>query len=283
LIFARVLVLSAAMLAACAGTGLSAPASPGVLIAVGGGGTTDAIAARALELAGGPGARLLILPQASERPAAGGEEIEYWRARGATDVRVLDLADADRAREEIAAADFLWMSGGDQNTLMSRLSDAGVVEAIRSRWREGAAVGGTSAGAAVLSAAMIVGGDAADLESVRAGGTQLAEGLGLWSEAIVDQHFLERQRANRLLAAILDRPDLVGAGVAERTAVFVHADGRCEVIGDGGVVVLDARGARVGAATPGGAHSATGVRLAIYRNGDSFTLRPGGGSGAARR
>jgi len=280
-LFALLIFLFAACTAAPHATHAPADLAQGALLAVGGGGTTKEITQRALELAGGMHARLLIIPHASERPQAGAESLAFWREQGADEVRVLDLTDPARARAEIGEADFLWLGGGDQNRLLLLLREAGVVEAIRSRWLAGALVGGTSAGAAALSAAMIVGGESADLESVRAGGTQLANGIGLWKGVIVDQHFLKRQRFNRLLAAVLDRPALVGVGIDERTAVLVHPDGSCEVLGEGGVIVLDARSSILRDVTAGSSHSASGVTLALYRKGDRFTLAPSG-SGADR-
>jgi len=247
-------------------------AAKGRLLAVGGGGTTDAIVARALELAGGPKSRMLIVPQASGSEDAGAKSVEFWREKGALDVQVLDLTDRSKAKTAIAEADFLWMPGGDQNRLMSALLEAGVVDAIRDRYRAGALVGGTSAGAAVLSKVMIVGGDTADLTSVRAAGTETAEGLGLWDGALVDQHFLKRQRFNRLMSAVLDHPELVGLGVDEKTGVVLHPDGACEVVGDGSVLVIDARGATRKSVAKGEGHSASGLALAIHRGGDKFAL-----------
>lgn len=269
----RLLLLTLLCCGACATVGPPPPAT-GALLAVGGGGMNASIAARALAAAGGTQARLLIVPQASERPEAGVEAQAYWQERGALDVRVLDLLDPEHARIEIAAADFIWFGGGDQNRLMASLREADLVEPIRERWRGGALVGGTSAGAAVLSGAMIVGGENADLESVRAGGTALAEGLGLWGGVIVDQHFLARRRFTRLLAAVLDRPDLIGIGVDERTAVLALPDGRCEVIGEGAVLILDALRAHVLPAEAGELRTAAGVTLAVLRDGMSFQHPP---------
>ncbi len=249
-----------------------ARAPAGRLLAVGGGGTTDAIVQQALALAGGAEARVLIVPQASSREDAGDSSAVFWKERGARNVTVLDVGDRAAAQRAIAAADFIWMPGGDQNRLAAALREADLVEALRARHKAGALVGGTSAGAAVLSAAMIAGGERADLETVRAGGTELVEGLGLWPDVLVDQHFLARRRFNRLLAGVLDRPELVGIGVDERTGVILHPDGVCEVVGDGAVLVLDARRAKRQAAEKGAHHSASGVSLAVYRAGDRFTL-----------
>lgn len=261
-------------LCACAAPDRSAERSPrGALLVVGGGGTTDAIVARAFELAGGKAKRMLVVPQSSGDPEAGAKSRTYWMEKGAEVVDVLDVADPERALELVARADFVRMPGGDQKRLMTALEGTGIGAAIVERYEDGALVGGTSAGAAVMSSAMILGGEKADLESVRRGGTEIGEGLGLWPEAIVDQHFLKRQRFNRLLACVLDHPELVGIGIDERTAVVVRGSS-CEVVGEGGVVVVDARRAQRRETKAGEAHSAADVRLSIHRNGDTFDLKP---------
>ncbi len=248
-----------------------AQASKGRLLAVGGGGTTDEIVARAIELAGGPEKRMLIVPQASGAEDAGAGSLEFWQ-KHVKDVRILELGDREKALAAIREADFVWMPGGDQSRLMKALLDADLVAAIRERYHAGALVGGTSAGAAVLSSTMIVGGETADLKSVRGAGTLTAEGLGLWPGAVVDQHFVQRQRFNRLLSCVLDLPQLVGVGVDEKTAVILHPDGACEVLGDGVVVVVDARRATRRPAKAGELHSADGLTLSVLRAGDRFSL-----------
>ncbi len=247
-------------------------APKGRILAVGGGGTTDTLVARAIELAGGPKVRMLIVPQASSAEDAGKSSLEFWREKGVVDVSILDLKDRAKALDAIAAAGFVWMPGGDQTRLMDALRAAGVIDAIRARYRDGALVGGTSAGAAVLSATMIIGGDRADLTNVKSGGTEMAEGLGLWPDALVDQHFLKRQRFNRLLSGVLDHPDLVGIGIDERTGVILHPDGVCEVVGDGGVLVIDARRANRRPAAKAELQSADAMTLAIHKAGERFTL-----------
>src|SRR5450756_3012960 len=84
----------------------------------------------------------------------------------------------------------------------------------------------------------------ADLQSITAGKTATAPGLALFPDAILDQHFLKRQRVNRLVSAVLDHPSLVGIGIDETTAIFVT--GRSfEVLGKNSVVVIDGRKAAV--------------------------------------
>jgi cyanophycinase len=178
-------------------------------------------------LAGGAAARVLVLPQASA-VSDGTESAAMWREQGAGEATVLsDLAAAD-ARDRIAAAHVIWMPGGAQDRLMERLGENDLVPAIRAAHARGAIVGGTSAGAAVLSRVMISG--APDPRALRSGAMPALDGLGLLPWAIVDQHFVERDRLARLLTAVLDHPSLVGLGISEGTAALV--DG-LQIEGDG--------------------------------------------------
>lgn len=225
----------------CASASLQADeATPkGHLVVVGGGKTIEAVMKRMLALAGGPEASIVILPQASAVPETGAKSEEMWRGFGATHVAAIGELSEPDAKQALSGASLIWMPGGEQTRLMKALTDAGIPAILRDRYRSGAVIGGTSAGAAVMSALMITG--EADLESITPKATKLAEGLGLWNEVIVDQHFLKRQRFNRLLAAVLDHPDKIGVGIDEETAVIVSADG-WEVAGNSKVLVIDARG-----------------------------------------
>ena len=210
----------------------------GYLVVVGGGKTNDAVMKRTLELAGGTQALVVILPQASELADAGAKSAEMWRGFGASNVVVASDLDEPSVREVLARAALIWMPGGDQKRLMKACEESGLSAIIRERYLAGIVVGGTSAGAAVMSALMITG--EADLQSIAPQATTLSKGLGLWPEVIVDQHFLKRQRFNRLLAAVLDHPEKIGVGIDEETAVIVAAE-HWEVMGNSGVLVLDAR------------------------------------------
>src|SRR4029078_12343215 len=106
------------------------------------------------------------------------------------------------ARRAIEWATLIWMAGGDQNRFMKEIAGTGLDDLIRARHAAGVVIGGTSAGAAILSTVMLTGD--ADLKSVTSGKTLTAPGLGLWPDVIVDQHFLTRQRGSRLISAVLD-------------------------------------------------------------------------------
>ena len=271
----RATVLGIALVAACCALGLRvgaeqpAPEGPGALVAVGGGGTTDAILARTLELAGGAGAKVVVLAQASQREEAGSESVEMWRKAGASDVRNVLFDDPSEARRAIEAADLVWMPGGSQNRLLDAMAAANLVEVVLARHAAGAVVGGTSAGAAVLSELMLTG--EADLERIAVGTTELVPGIGVWRGAIIDQHVLARQRLNRTISAVLDRPKLVGVAVDERTAAILIGT-RVEVVGDNNVVLLDARSANVPEGEAGAPSAATGVAMHVLRSGMSYDL-----------
>ncbi len=249
----------------------SAPglAQSGPIVAVGGGTIGDDIYARTLALGGGPSAIVVVLPQASAVAGAGDGSVARWLTAGAQSASKVAFADRAAARLAIERATIIWMPGGSQSRFMQAIAGTGLADVIRQRQRGGAVVGGTSAGAAVLSAVMITGDS--DLKSVTAGKTIAGDGLGVWPEVIVDQHFLRRQRVNRLIAAVLDRPSLVGVGIDEGTAVVVRGS-RFDVIGASSALVVDARGASVAAAAAGDVHAGTGLALHVLRAGMSFDL-----------
>jgi len=247
------------------------PADPkGHLVVVGGGGVPDVVLKRALELAGGPASPIVVLPQASELADTGDVAAEMWRKAGATQVTPLVMTDLPAARQAIKAASLIWFPGGDQNRLMKALEGTGLPELIARRYQDGAVVGGTSAGAAVLSAIMLTGD--ADLQSITVGATKTAPGLGLWPNAIVDQHFLKRQRHSRLISLVFEHPTLVAVGIDERTAAIVSGQ-RFDVLGDSSVLVIDARRAAVEPREAGKLSAARNVTIHVLTAGMGMEIR----------
>lgn len=241
----------------------------GTLVVVGGGDTGPDIVAPTLGLAGGSRAVVAVLPQASAEPDAGDGSVAMWLEAGAREAVKVSFDDRAAAAATLKRATLIWMPGGDQNRFMKAIAGTGLDDVIRARYQAGVVVGGTSAGAAILSNAMITG--EADLKSITSGATEIADGLGLWPEVIVDQHFLTRQRTNRLLSAVLDRPSLVGVGIDESTGVIVHGT-TFDVIGKSSVVVIDARNAAM-ARTDGSRHpAASGIAVTVLRAGQTYSL-----------
>jgi cyanophycinase len=68
---------------------------------------------------------------------------------------------------------------------------------------------------------------------------QMAAGLGVLPNVIVDQHFQQRNRLGRLLAIIAQNPSLLGLGVDEDTAGVVGPDHVLEVVGRRSITIID--------------------------------------------
>jgi cyanophycinase len=241
----------------------------GALVAVGGGGTTPEIVAKTLEVSGGKAAIVVVLPQSSAIEGAGESSVKMWLDAGAKEAAIVSFTQPD-AEAALRRATLIWIPGGDQNRFMKGIDATGLADVIRARHRAGVTVGGTSAGAAVLADAMFTGD--ADLKSLVAGATVISKGLGVWPGALIDQHFLKRQRDNRLISAVFDRPHLVGVGIDEATAVVVRGDSM-EVVGKSSVMVIDARAATIEKTAPGGLVSGHGVKLAVLRAGQTYSLK----------
>ncbi len=199
---------------------------------------------RFIEYSGGPLASIRLITAASGVPDAVAES--YATAFGELGVQnfgVLPLTDRDSAfapglREEILGADGIFMTGGDQSRLMSAVWETPVLGALHQAFHfRGCCIGGTSAGAAVMSRHMISQGPA--LLRPRKDAIDTDIGLGLLPAAIVDQHFSERRRLPRLLSALAQRPDLLGVGIDEDTALVVERGRALEVLGRGVVTLVD--------------------------------------------
>lgn len=224
-----------ALLLMAMSTGPVAPAAagPGALVLHGGGAGSETARRRALELAGGPAACVLVVPQAAADAAEAGRDLAAWfRQAGARTVEVLQPAEGPGAVAAVERADLVWITSGNQSRLMAALQAAGVAGAIRRHHAAGAVVGGTSAGMAAVSGVMIAGSP-----ETPDGPTPTAAGLDLWPGVLVDQHFVARGREPRLRRALRDHPGLLGVGIDEGCFVVVH--GRTfTVAGTGSVVVI---------------------------------------------
>lgn len=269
-----------------------ATAAPrGSLVIVGGGPRGEAITQKFIELAGGAArARILVLPMASSLPETGPESVEEFKQHGASAWSMNLTRDQAMQAETVHALDSasgIWFPGGDQVRIMAVLDGTPTAAAIRARYAAGAVIGGTSAGAAVMSTPMLTGDERAP-GGARRDTTQnfitiaredvvLTNGLGLVDGAIIDQHFLRRRRHNRLISVVLEHPSRVGIGIDESTALVIQSGKPWNIIGESAAIVYDARGATI---TKPGAPilGATNVRMQVLPAGSTFDP----GSGTAR-
>jgi cyanophycinase len=223
--------------------------SGGHLVLNGGGDKPRVVMEKFIELAGGPSASIVVFPTASELK----DTPQYYRRLfkkeyDCEDVFVAPVktrrdASAPALVDRIDQAGGIFFAGGDQRRIITALRDTPVGDAVRRAFDRGAVVGGTSAGTACQSPLMITGDG--DFERITADNVVLWPGLGLFQGVVVDQHFVALSRHNRLIAVVLEHPELLGVGVDEETAVWVKPDASFEVLGEGWVVVYDAAGATV--------------------------------------
>lgn len=202
-----------------------------------------AILARFVELCGGEGARIVVIPSASRLPDTGSRYEGIFRDLGVGEVASVDFdtrrdCEEKNRLEQIAAANGIFFTGGNQLRITTLIGGTSVAKLIRQQNAAGVHVAGTSAGAAVLSEHMIAFGEEGG--SPMAGSVRLAPGLGLTNRFIIDQHFRQRDRLGRLATALAYNPFAVGIGLDEDTAAFIGPDDTLEVQGSGAVTVIDA-------------------------------------------
>lgn len=265
---------------------LPAQAPRGSLLIVGGGTQPPALVEEFVRLAGGPKkARIVVFAMASVDGLKSGEaKAADLRALGATATNIwIDRrqADLDSVVHLLDSATGVWFGGGDQNKLTQALLGSRVERAIHARYVAGAVVGGTSAGAAVLSTPMITGTEldrgrdtTQDWTRVKRGTVQVDSGFSFVTNAIIDQHFLRRKRQNRLLSLVLAQPPHLGAGIDEGTAILVEPNGLWRILGASTVLIVDARNAARTAETAS-VLGASSVQMHLLPAGATFDPRTG--------
>lgn len=232
---------------------------------------------RFVQLAGGEGADIAILPTASAADDAGQRYKAIFLELGAALAEVVYIGSREDANDDelvrqLEAATGVFMTGGNQLRVASILGGTQVAATLQRRNRAGLPVAGTSAGASVMSAVMVAGGKSGP--TPRAHIAQMAAGLGLIDSVIIDQHFRERDRVGRLVTMVSYNPALLGLGIDEDTAALIHQDGVMEVIGRGAVLVLDGTHMTSNIATARGRRPVTASDIVMHfiADGDRFDL-----------
>ncbi|WP_229072487.1 cyanophycinase [Actinoplanes sp. DH11] len=254
-----------------------------------GGAAGPGLLARFVELAGGAAARIVVIATASESPAAAEREyLASFAEQGAGEVRALRIScrveacSAD-AQQCLRSATGVFFTGGDQARLTGVIGGTATDSLLQELVAAGEVVlAGTSAGAAMMSSTMIIGGDGL---GVTASSVRTGPGLEFLPGVLIDQHFAERGRLNRLLSAVACYPHELGLGIDEDTAILT--DGDCfEVLGSGTVTVVDAGAATDIQVPPLGPIALAGACIHVLPAGYTFHLsgrRPVAGTPAAER
>lgn len=232
------------------------------------------------------GGRILILPTASAEPQAVGEEsLAAFRAHGfqaevspLSGENAAQLADRPEVAAQIARMGHVYFTGGDQAKILAALLPGGresaALKALRKAHGKGGLIAGSSAGAAIMSQPMLLGGTS--LESVVHGVTDEAEepglmmggGLGFFPFGMVDQHFIKRGRLGRLVVAMEEAGATIGFGIDENTALIVEG-AAARVVGEYGVMLLDLSEMQ----TDANRRIYQDFRLSYLDNGDRLDLR----------
>jgi cyanophycinase len=218
---------------------------PGLLVIIGGAEDREGdclVLREFVRAAGGVKANIAVMTAATEFPEEVGETYtNVFKRLGAKTVNLIhtehrDDSETDHNLRYAEEATGIFFTGGDQSRIVDFIKNTSLDQVIHTRHSQGAVIGGTSAGAAMMPDQMIVGGASVSNPTVDA--VELGPGMGFLPGVVVDQHFSQRGRLGRLLAALVLEPAVLGLGIDEDTGIIVAGD-EFEVIGSGAVTVVD--------------------------------------------
>lgn len=194
------------------------------------------------------GGRIVGITTASQDPAGSARDwMKSFAEAGATHVEIPIVDRRDQAQDRriakmIEGADGIFFGGGDQVHLVATVGGSRVDRAVREAYSNGATICGTSAGAAALTETILAGGEPDEYGQMQ--DLHLGPGFGLLGfRAMIDTHFTQRRRLQRLFMVIAQNPETLGLGIDEDTALVVQGH-LGEVVGRGSVTFVDGRGVR---------------------------------------
>lgn len=256
--------------------------SKGHLVIVGGVQTQE-IVAEFVKLSGGENARIIVIPNAGSNPVHWSEvQVKEFTELGAKSDYLLftrETADADSNLKKMDWANAVFFLGGDQSDLTRDMLGTKLLQKVYDIYNNGGVVGGSSAGAAVMSEIMITGNELLNKDSTSAfisiqkGNIETAKGFGFIKSAIIDQHFLKRKRHNRLITLMCEHPNLLGIAIDESTGIVVNPDETFKVIGNNQVLVYDPTEAKNIRIDKRGNLGITEMKMHLLINGDKFDLK----------
>ncbi|SFB20683.1 cyanophycinase [Bacillus sp. cl95] len=190
------------------------------------------------------GGKVGILTTATSYPKEVSEDyMKVFHDLGLENMVVLDVDSKEKSEcpdilklgEKLGA---LFITGGDQSRLADYIGGTKLHQLLLDKWEKGMLIAGTSAGASIMGKHMIVSSVTKDEDEILQ--VEIDKGFGLLPNLLIDQHFSQRARFDRLLGAIADQPDLMGIGIDENTAILVKED-RFEVLGEHQVLIIDGK------------------------------------------
>lgn len=266
--------------------------------------SNDEVQKHLIEYAGGLNSKMVIIATASGEPDYSLNYIEEsWNKLGLDSKNIVKLpifrdtvknqgtepcGDNEEFFQMIQGATGFWFTGGDQyyiNRAFMRAdgTDTKILQYIREVVKNGGVVGGSSAGAAMMSEVMIASGhnisaltmdvlygyddydDEAEIENLR-----ITQGLGFFKDGIIDQHFDVRSRIVRLIRTVMDENNgfNIGYGIAEDTSMIYDVESNdIEIIGLSGLYIVDCEN------TKNKGTSYSDVRFHVLQKGDKFNTK----------
>lgn len=233
-----------------------------------------------VRLAGGPSARIAVIPTASAQPE---ERARVYTALFSSfQPRSLDVlpihtraSAADPAHLRVLEeATLVMLTGGDQLRLTAVIGGTPTDGLLRGRYEAGCVVAGSSAGAAALGAIMIFQNNR--FKNYRKGGLEMTLGLGLVRDVVFDTHFVQRNRISRLVHAVATNPGLLGLGIEEKTALVIEDETCASCLGAGTAVAIDGRDAQVNTISEvetGQPYCISELRVSVLTEGSCLDLR----------
>jgi cyanophycinase len=266
-----------------AGYFLQAQTPKGKLFIIGGGDRSDALMKQALTVADlGKKDYIVVLPMSSEEPDSSFIFFKIQMTKLTSNPIVMLNFNRETSQNKVLTdslqkAKLIFISGGDQVRFMNVVQNTPIKTAIQKAYENGSTISGTSAGAAVMSEKMITGNQklqkeySGTFDNIRYDNLETSEGLGLLKTAVIDQHFLKRNRYNRLLSALVEFPALTGIGIDESTAIIVR-NNEIEVAGESEVIVVrNPKG--ILKAKKNNLISIENLQMSIYTAGQKFNIK----------
>lgn len=239
----RCIFLELLLLLICSGAFAQMVSPPSGKLMIVGGGETDSLLKKFVDLAGGNKARIVIIPTAGilEEFHDDWELSKKMAGFGALKVTVVhtrnpEVADTEEFCVPLKKATGIWITGGRQWKLVDAYCNTRVVEECFRVLKRGGIIGGTSAGA-TIQGSYLVRGDTKD-NTIMMGDHET--GFGFLKNTAIDQHLLARNRQFDLFEVLNKKPELLGIGLDESTAILVERD-TFRVIGKSYVAVYDGK------------------------------------------
>ena len=271
----------------CSAPEVESGAAKGHLLIVGGGIRSDKVMSKMGEYASKHGSgKIIVIPNASATPLRTGPgQASQIAALCENEVTWINVTTENVNRDSTLGifenAGGVWFSGGSQTRLTTLLNGTKLLEKIRDIYTNGGIIGGSSAGAAIMSEIMITGkekrpvSEDKSFQSIEGDNIGTTEGFGFIKNVIIDQHFVKRQRENRLISLVIENPDYIGIGIDEQTAIFYKPDNSFEVMGNSNVLIFDATEAKTDPYLPEKSHalSASDIKFHVLTAGQIYDLK----------